>query len=136
MSNHLQFNFSVSIPASFDFDMTVHQILSLKNIDHSHFEFTFIDDEKMIQLHKTYLQLDHTTDILTFNLGSTQQPDADIYICVDQANRQAQEYGQSIDNELKLLIIHGILHCIGYDDTMVQKKLIMDQEQTRILRLL
>ena len=99
-------------------------------------EFTFIDDDYMILLHQTYLQDKSTTDIMTFNLDSLIRPTGDIYICINEAQRNSQAYQTSLDEEIKQLILHGILHLIGYNDLNDFDKMYMLDEQNRLLRLL
>ncbi len=73
----------------------------------------------MRELNGTYLGHHDTTDVLTFPLheASDKELVAEIYVNVDQARRQARTYGVTIRNELSRLVIHGVLHLVGYDDT-------------------
>ncbi len=73
------------------------------------------DDERIRELHQTYFNDPDTTDVITFDLGE-RAIEGEIYICVDQAARQAAEFGVSTLNEIRRLIIHGLLHLAGYDD--------------------
>ncbi len=107
-----------------------------KNITQGQLEFSFIDEKKMTALNKKHLQHDNPTDTLSFNLGSTQIPDADIYICIPVAEQNAPQFKTTFEEELKLLIIHTLLHTIGYKDYTPEEKKEMDTEQTRLLNLL
>ncbi len=73
------------------------------------------DDAYIQSLHQTYFNDPDTTDVITFDLGE-EGTEGEIYICVDQAERQAREFGVSTLNETRRLIIHGLLHLVGYDD--------------------
>ncbi|MEX0877117.1 MAG: rRNA maturation RNase YbeY [Phycisphaerales bacterium] len=82
-----------------------------------------VDDREMTEAHERYANAPGTTDVLTFDLAAdtTGDPthkalDADLIICHDQAARQAREHGHEPVRELLLYIIHGVLHCLGYDD--------------------
>jgi probable rRNA maturation factor len=83
---------------------------------------SIINDQRMRQQHNKYSGLDTTTDVLTFDLASDQAPnsskvlDADLFVCADEAQRQAQSRKHDTKHELLLYIVHGVLHCIGYDD--------------------
>ena len=79
----------------------------------------YIDDLQMTQMHTQYLDNDSTTDVLTFDLSDSESCDAiegDIYICVDQAKREATRRGISLERELMLYALHGCLHLCGFDD--------------------
>jgi probable rRNA maturation factor len=77
-----------------------------------------VDDARMIHLHERHMGIAKTTDVLTFDLR--QDPlhpvEADIIICADEAARRAAELKHSVERELLLYSIHGLLHCLGYDD--------------------
>lgn len=92
--------------------------------------FVFIGDRKMKALNKKYLKHDYQTDIITFPLESGGI-NAEIYINVDQAKRQAKEYGTTMVNEMIRLIVHGTLHAAGYDDRKPAEKARMFERQER-----
>ncbi len=81
----------------------------------------FVGDEKMRELNRTYRGIDRTTDVLSFSQLEGPSPSeeaadlGDIVISPAQAKRQAAEIGKSLDQEIALLLIHGLLHLIGYD---------------------
>ncbi|MCB1060899.1 MAG: rRNA maturation RNase YbeY [Calditrichaeota bacterium] len=79
--------------------------------------FVLVNDRKMAKLHREFLNLRGTTDVITFNLTD---PDAalegEIYICLDQARRQAKEYRVPLYEEIARLAAHGVLHLAGLDD--------------------
>lgn len=82
----------------------------------------FVDDEAMRQLNKKFRRKDKTTDVLTFpaddcyaDPSATGRPLGDIVISLDQARRQAATEKHSLATEVRYLILHGILHALGYD---------------------
>lgn len=84
-----------------------------------------VDEAEMTQLHEQWMQLPGPTDVLSFPMDELTVPlpgeDAvpgilgDIAICPQVAQRQAEESNRSFDNELGLLLTHGILHLLGHD---------------------
>jgi len=72
-----------------------------------------VDDEAMQALNKRFRGKNKTTDVLTFPSDDTYA--TDIVISVDQARRQAADEKHSLANEVRYLILHGILHALGYD---------------------
>jgi len=83
-----------------------------------------VDDQRMIEAHQAFSGLATTTDVLTFDLADEATTDsfnqkildADLTICSDQAQREAVKRNHTVEQELLLYIIHGTLHCLGYND--------------------
>jgi len=88
---------------------------------------TFIDDREMKKMNKKYTRRDNTTDVLSFHFDDMPELMGDIYISVQQAERQKEK---DLLSELKLLTVHGILHLAGYDDkTEKQVKVMREREK-------
>tara|TARA_A100001011_G_C14153515_1_gene775046 strand:- start:283 stop:738 length:456 start_codon:yes stop_codon:yes gene_type:complete len=122
---------------SFDVSSFVQSILTLKSITQGTFDINFIDNHTIHQMNKTHLDHDYTTDILTFNLENTGMPIiGDIYISLEQAAINAPDYHHTFTEEVQLLIIHGILHLLGYDDQSPDTYEVMHTEQNRLLQLI
>lgn len=78
----------------------------------------FVDDEEIHRLNMEYLQHDYATDVITFTINEEMNDfDAEIYISVDTAKKQAEEYSVTFHNEIRRLAIHGALHLVGFDDS-------------------
>ena len=99
------------------------------------------DDEHIQELNRKYRGSDRPTDVLAFSQIEGEQAKAqaervalgDVVISVDTAERQAAEQGHALENELDLLIIHGVLHLLGYDDEMEADAAEMRWHEKRIL---
>lgn len=88
-------------------------------------------DDLMIQkINTEYLGHDSTTDVISFTLEETPL-EGEIYINLQQARRQAVDYHVSPLNEATRLLVHGVLHCCGYDDMTENEKNIMTDKQER-----
>lgn len=102
-------------------------LLALERLDRlshvvSEVSVAFVDDEAMQQLNKRFRRKNRTTDVLTFPADDSYadpnakgRPLGDIVISVDQARRQAAAERHSLATEVRYLILHGILHALGYD---------------------
>jgi probable rRNA maturation factor len=76
-----------------------------------------ISDEEMTQAHERWMNDPTTTDVLTFDMGTTDRRlDVDIVVCLDEAKRQADARGHEPERELLLYVVHAVLHCLGHDD--------------------
>ena len=78
--------------------------------------YIFCNDEKILEVNKEYLQHDYFTDIITFDYCEGDKLSGDLFISVDTVRENAIEYGTEFKDELNRVIVHGILHLIGYDD--------------------
>ena len=85
-----------------------------------------ISDRRMALLHRKFLGQSGPTDVLTFQHG-------EIFISVETARRHARAFGNSLLRELKLYIVHGLLHLHGFDDQTSDKSQKMKAAQERIL---
>lgn len=90
----------------------------------SEVSIAIIDDEAMRNLNRKFRKKNKTTDVLTFPADDSDadprakgRPLGDIVISIDQARRQATEQRHSLATEVRYLILHGILHALGYDHT-------------------
>ena len=79
------------------------------------FSITLLGDQEMEKLNTRYLGRNITTDVLAFSMGTDELALGDVYVCVDQASRQAKEHEIPLDEELVRLVVHGALHVLGHD---------------------
>ena len=100
----------------------------------SSLDIIFIRSEEFRQLHSRYLHDDSPGDVLTFNLGENKKIEGEIYINLDQAEKQAGVYRVSLLNEISRLIIHGCLHLAGYSDLQPARRRIMKQQEELLLK--
>jgi probable rRNA maturation factor len=86
-----------------------------------------ISDRRMTRLHRKFMHQTGPTDVLTFQHG-------EIFVSVETAKRHARQFGSSLASELRLYIVHGLLHLHGFDDRTQPGARKMEQTQERILR--
>lgn len=79
-----------------------------------HYHFT--NDEHLLQLNLQSLNHDYYTDILTFDYSTPDKIEIEIFISLDRVFENAQSFNIQFMDELIRVMVHGILHCIGYDD--------------------
>ncbi len=121
----------------------VHQVLihGLKKlkIDEAIFNVIIVDNNYIHKLNKEYRNIDRETDVITFALedDKTFNPDirilGDVYISIDKAKSQSEEYGHSLLRELCFLATHGMLHLLGYDHMKKEDEEVMFKLQDEIL---
>ncbi len=99
-------------------------------------QFNFISDTELLNLNKQYLQHDYYTDILTFNYNMDREISGDICISIDRVKENANELGLSHSTELKRVMLHGLLHLLGFNDTAQPEKTQMKIKEDYYLRIL
>jgi probable rRNA maturation factor len=115
--------------------------LDMENRSAGSLTLVITDDETVRGLNRDYLGIDAPTDVLAFGGESpdfVSAPEAadylgDVLISYPQAQRQVDAAGHSVEAELTLLVIHGVLHLLGYDHVSADEKDAMWQRQGRIL---
>lgn len=100
---------------------------------------TFIDDIEMSELNNNYRGIKIPTDVLSFEAGVIDPENGktilgDIVICYPFVSRQAKTLQNDIEDEIKLMVIHGLLHLLGYDHHDEKSKQIMWEKQDQILK--
>jgi probable rRNA maturation factor len=85
-----------------------------------------VSDRRISELHKRFMNIAGATDVLTFDHG-------EIVVSVETAERNAKEYQSSTEAEIRLYIVHGMLHLIGFDDTTPAAARVMAQTQERVV---
>lgn len=96
----------------------------------------FCSDEYLLEINKEYLDHDYFTDIITFdNSEEDNQLEGDIYISVDRVRENAATFHTDFDTEMRRVLIHGLLHLAGHDDTSEALKTAMRAKEDEYLRL-
>ena len=76
----------------------------------------FCSDNYILDVNIKYLQHDYFTDIITFDYCEADRLNGDLFISIDSVRENASFYGTEFEDELNRVIVHGVLHLIGYDD--------------------
>ena len=123
-------------------EKTALAVLKLQNISPDvDISIVIVSDEEIQQLNAQYRGFDSPTDVLSFSSNEIdpetgRQYLGDIIISYPHALVQAEKANHPIANEIQLLIIHGVLHLLGYDHSGHADKQIMWEQQNRLLELL
>jgi rRNA maturation RNase YbeY len=109
--------------ASFDFSTGDIQII-------------FCTDAYLLDVNRKYLSHDYFTDIITFDDSSEGKLNGDLLISIDRVKENAIEFGVSFDEELNRVIVHGILHLIGFKDKSNKDRQKMREAEYKALIML
>lgn len=89
----------------------------------------FCSDNYILEVNMKYLQHDYFTDIITFDYCEGDRLSGDLFISIDSVRENAKFYNTEFNEELNRVMVHGILHLIGYDDhTQKDQKLMRTKE--------
>ena len=84
--------------------------------------YNFVSQEELLEMNQKYLNHTTHTDIISFNYSSKESLRAEFFISLWAVERSAEEESQSVENECLRVIVHGILHCLGFNDASLQEK--------------
>lgn len=103
----------------------------------------FVDNDYIRELNREYRNIDKATDVLSFPLlEETAEPGfenpgeqalGDIIISLERAQEQAEEYNHPFEREVAFLIVHGMLHLLGYDHMEEEERVVMREHEERVL---
>lgn len=97
--------------------------------------YIFVNDNKILEVNRQYLQHDYYTDIITFDYSEDDVISGDVFISLDTIRTNAEQVGATYEQELNRVIIHGILHLCGIDDKGPGEREIMEAAEDKALDL-
>jgi len=112
-------------------------------LDNAVITFIITDNDYIRTINRDYRKKDSPTDVISFayredpfpGIEDVQEELGDIYLSIERAREQAEEYGVTLADELKRLIVHGMLHLLGYDhETSPEDEAVMRAKEEEILK--
>ena len=97
--------------------------------------YLFCDDEKILEVNRQYLNHDFYTDIITFDYCEDDVVSGDIFISLDTVRSNSEEQGTDYEEELRRVIVHGVLHLCGIDDKGPGEREIMEAAEDKALAM-
>lgn len=122
-------------------EKVLYSAMEKEHLENTSFNLIIVDNNYIHELNKNYRGIDRETDVITFALEDEDTviiPDderilGDIYISLDKAKSQAEEYGHSFLRELSFLAVHGFYHLLGYDHQTKEEEKVMFAKQEEVL---
>lgn len=105
----------------------------VKNYKEDEVELLLTNNETIRSLNKKFREKDEATDVLSFPMLEGDELWGQIVISVERAKKQAEELNQSLEEELKFLFAHGLLHLLGYDHQTPEEEALMLKETYRLI---
>ncbi len=136
MDNEILYDFiDVEIP-DFNpefFSLWLADVVSENKKEISELSFIFCTDEYLLDMNRTHLNHDYYTDIITFNYNEGVSLGGDLFISYDRVADNAQELNVSVYDELCRVMVHGVLHLIGFDDKSDADRVVMRKKEDEYL---
>ncbi len=118
----------------------------LYGVENGEVSVTLTNNEYIHTLNREYRGIDRPTDVLSFALNESEEPEVedgpdvnvlgDLVISVERAKEQAADYGHSVKREIAFLTVHGMLHLLGYDHMEEEDRIEMEAEQRFVMEKL
>ena len=134
----------INIDSKFDFPPALLERAARATLTHQNessnadLSIVLTDDARLHKLNRDYLGIDAPTDVLSFPASETDPETGsrylgDILLSIPRAQEQATAAGHALDSEVQLLVVHGVLHLLGYDHAEAKEKRKMWKAQEEIL---
>ena len=97
--------------------------------------FLFVDDKEILEMNKKFLKHDYYTDVITFGELKDKKISGDIAISIERVLDNSKTYGVEFEDELKRVMVHGLLHIMGYNDRESNDKSVMSKKENKAIKM-
>ena len=130
---HYQTDFKISDPEKYT--SWIESVVHSRGSDVAELHYVFCSDEALLEINQDHLGHDYYTDIITFPYGSPESISADIFISVDRVFDNAVHLQILAEEEMRRVMIHGVLHLLGMNDKTDQEIREMRSSEDRALEM-
>ncbi len=113
----------------------ISQVIQSESKKEGDINYVFCDDDYILQINQQYLNHDYYTDIISFDYCVGNELHGDIFISIDRVRENAADYNVSFEEELKRVLIHGVLHYCGYKDKTEDEELLMRSKENNAIEM-
>ena len=110
-------------------------IILSENKKEGDINYIFCDDDYLVEINQQYLAHDTLTDIISFDYSVGNELHGDIFISIERVRENAQDFKVSFEEELKRVMVHGILHYCGYKDKSSEDEIMMREKENEKIKL-
>ncbi len=111
----------------------INQVILSENKSEGEINFILCDDDYLLKINQDFLNHDTYTDIISFDNGMGNQLNGDIFISIERVRENAIDFSVSVDEEMRRVLIHGVLHFCGYKDKTEDEKNLMGLKENEKL---
>lgn len=124
---------NIELPNETALSSWISAVISSENKIEGEINFILCDDEYLLKINQDFLNHDTFTDIISFDNTMGDQLNGDIFISEERVAENAKEFMVSVEEEMRRVLIHGILHFCGYKDKLEEEKKLMRQKENEKL---
>ena len=110
-------------------------VINSENFDEGKINYIFCDDEYLHKMNVDYLDHDTLTDIISFDYTVGNLIQGDIFISVERVRENAHDFNVSFEEELKRVVVHGVLHYCGYQDKSPKDQILMRLKEEEKMKM-
>ena len=110
-------------------------LIVLEHASPGQINIVLTSDNNVLKLNNKYLSRNYLTDIITFDYTENQVIAGDLFISVTRVRENSEKFDVTFEKELKRVIVHGVLHLLGYGDRTQKEKSLMQQMEDRYLTI-
>lgn len=113
----------------------ISNVIKLEGKNEGEINYIFCDDEYLLKINQEHLQHDYYTDIISFDYTIGNEISGDMFISIDRVKDNAVEFNVAFEDELKRVIVHGVLHYCGFKDKSQADELAMRNKEDEKLAM-
>jgi probable rRNA maturation factor len=127
--HYINHEIKVSVKNKRSISNWIKEIISKHSKKTGNIQFIYTSDKEIIEVNKKFLKHNYYTDVITFDYSHDDIIEGDIFISIDTILSNSQKFATTFDEELHRVMIHGILHLIGFTDkTLAERKEMTEKE--------
>ena len=131
----ISFNYELDfeLPNEEVYTKWISEVILSEDKSEGEINYIFCDDEYLLEINQQYLDHDTLTDIISFDYSMGNEIHGDVYISIERVKENAVDFNVSFEEELKRVLVHGVLHYCGYKDkTDSDEQLMRSKEDEKI----
>jgi probable rRNA maturation factor len=123
------------LPNEIEISNWLTSVIQSENKKEGDINYIFCDDDYLVEINQQYLAHDTLTDIISFDYSVGNELHGDIFISIERVHDNAEDFKVSFEEELKRVMVHGILHYCGYKDKSADDEIVMRNKENEKLEL-
>ena len=133
----ISFNYETNFNLDNELELSnwISKVIKTEGFNEGDLNYIFCDDEYLLKLNNEFLNHDTLTDIISFDYTVGKQINGDIYISVERVLDNSKDFKVSFDDELKRVMVHGVLHYCGYKDKSLAQSKLMREKENHYLKI-
>ena len=113
----------------------ISKVISSENKNEGDINYIFCDDNYLVEINQQYLDHDTLTDIISFDYSIGNELHGDIFVSVERVRDNAADFNVLFEEELKRVLVHGVLHYCGYKDKSEEDEKLMRQKEEEKMKM-